>query len=360
MSANGLIQRMPVSVVGSIGLHGAVMGLLFYSGSFTKKENMRVISNVDLIVPVKKPVALPQPIARTPTPPSTWNFLKMALPTAPKIEPKPLNIESRIARQNLMKAEPKLQDKGRMNAGPKIEQLDLDNRRLDMAEVDIKTESRKAALAQLPRLEEVGQRRVANLPQAMALEERRQEAARLQGLQAQVQGTERRGAAPIARLQEAEGAPPANSGSRFSQAIASLLPAENPQFQIKSVATGAIGQKIEASVPEPPARKAAEAMGSSKKGVELEGPIKNRRVMHYEIPRFPDWAKQQGILEAVVSIRFWVSRQGEVLSNMRVEHTSGYGRLDKLAMEALKNWKFAPILVEERQWGVITFRFILE
>jgi len=62
-----------------------------------------------------------------------------------------------------------------------------------------------------------------------------------------------------------------------------------------------------------------------------------------------------------VAIRFYVSKEGVVSGDdMRVESTSGSGRLDRLAMESLKNWKFVPIAAEQRQWGVITFRFVLE
>ena len=53
-------------------------------------------------------------------------------------------------------------------------------------------------------------------------------------------------------------------------------------------------------------------------------------------------------------------RDGAVMPDMRVEHTSGYGRLDRLAMDSLRNWKFEPIAAQERQWGIITFRFLLE
>ena len=101
-------------------------------------------------------------------------------------------------------------------------------------------------------------------------------------------------------------------------------------------------------------------MAEKKKGVEIEGPLADRKVISFEIPKFPEWARAQGILEAAVSIRFWVSRQGDVLPNLRIEHASGYGRLDRLAMESLQSWKFAPLLFDERQWGVITFRFVLE
>ena len=73
------------------------------------------------------------------------------------------------------------------------------------------------------------------------------------------------------------------------------------------------------------------------------------------------WAKEQGVVESAVSIRFTVDPAGKVLETMRVERTSGFGRMDRLAMEHLKLWRFAPVSASEgNQWGIITFRFLLE
>jgi TonB family protein len=102
-------------------------------------------------------------------------------------------------------------------------------------------------------------------------------------------------------------------------------------------------------------------MPSQKKGLEIEGPLAHRKVLYYYVPPFPAWARDQGILEADVAVRFWVSPEGDVLSDdMRIDQTSGYGDMDRLAMDALKKWKFSPTEGEEKQWGVITFRFVLE
>jgi TonB family protein len=107
-------------------------------------------------------------------------------------------------------------------------------------------------------------------------------------------------------------------------------------------------------------RRQADQAGAAKKGIEIEGPLADRKVAAYSVPAFPDWAKNQGILEADVAIRFTVDEDGNVMPGMRVENSSGYGRLDKLAMESLKSWRFAPKPGAGVQWGVITFRFILE
>ena len=113
------------------------------------------------------------------------------------------------------------------------------------------------------------------------------------------------------------------------------------------------------SAPKPAHRQTAQA-AVEKKGVQIEGPLADRKVVASAMPAFPAWARDQGILQADVSIRFTVDEDGNVMPGMRVENSSGYGRLDKLAMESLQNWRFAPNPGAGAQWGVITFKFVLE
>jgi len=47
-----------------------------------------------------------------------------------------------------------------------------------------------------------------------------------------------------------------------------------------------------------PARRKVEALGEKKKAVEIEGPLADRRVVSFEVPEFPAWAKAQGLLDA--------------------------------------------------------------
>ena len=105
----------------------------------------------------------------------------------------------------------------------------------------------------------------------------------------------------------------------------------------------------------------AEIIAESKKAAVIEGPLRHRRVVHYEIPKFPSWAQAQGVLEAVVRIRFTVAPSGEVLDDMRLVQTSGYAELDRLAMQSLSRWQFQEIPRNSgNQWGIITFRFVME
>ena len=97
------------------------------------------------------------------------------------------------------------------------------------------------------------------------------------------------------------------------------------------------------------------------KKVEIEGPLSKRKVLKYYVPAFPAWARDRGLLEASVSIKFYVDNTGRVLDSASVEKTSGYGALDRSAMDAIKQWQFEPLSgAASRQWGIITFRFVTD
>lgn len=347
--------RLPVSVSASFALHVGGLLLFLRASQLASQAPIKTISDVDLLIQVRK-LAPAQTRAQTP-PPTMKDFLKMALPAVHKIEPRTMEIKLPEIKRPLMPAAPKLEDRGRMQQMAKLEALDLSQRRVDAARIDARTESRHAtALAALPRLEDVGMRRIKNLPQAIALEERRQQAVALQTIQQLAPVSARHATGPAEVLREA--APSDSKG--LSKAIRDFLPAasEPVALQPRAVEPRPMIKRIEQAPPAAPRRTAA--VQAPKQGVEIEGPLKDRKVVTYDIPEFPEWAKQQGVVEAAVSVRFYVDPEGNVVPDMRVEHTSGYGRLDRLAMDSLRNWKFAPIGLAERQWGIITFRFVLE
>jgi len=94
---------------------------------------------------------------------------------------------------------------------------------------------------------------------------------------------------------------------------------------------------------------------------EIRGPLSRRKVLYRDIPSYPEWAEKEGI-EAGVSVHFVVLSEGKVKDNIYVVRTSGYPFIDKLVMEALKNWEFASLegdLYGKEEWGVMTFYFSL-
>ena len=99
----------------------------------------------------------------------------------------------------------------------------------------------------------------------------------------------------------------------------------------------------------------------SGKGFDIAGPLGNRGIAHKVIPEYPAWAEEQGIIGSV-RLYFTVTPDGSVRPNIRVTKTTGYPQLDQLGIDALKQWRFAPMAGgddEGGQWGIITFNFSL-
>ncbi len=97
------------------------------------------------------------------------------------------------------------------------------------------------------------------------------------------------------------------------------------------------------------------------KGVEIGGPVGDRKILRRHIPEYPAWAEEKGI-SAIVKIFFTVRPDGTIRHSVRIVHSSGYTELDSLAKEAILAWRFSPTRASsssEEAWGVITFRFTL-
>lgn len=354
---NGMAAiRVPGAVSVSLALHGAALFVFLGMARKAPEPAAAVVEGVDLLIAAPKaaaPVAAPKPL-------STMDFLKLALPSrAPAAQALTLKLPE--SRKPLELAAPKLDERARREL-PKLADLDLSKeRKPDAAKLEAKLEDRRRAaqtLAAMPKLEDVGRKRVADLPQALALEERRQEAVAALGVQplAKLDAPSRRQAvAAMAALDEAVPARPAEP----SRGLGALLP-ESRLDMGRAAPEPARLAKVVPAAPQPARRAAAAAEAGPKKGVEIEGPLADRKVLAYSVPAFPDWARSQGILEAATSIRFTVDAEGRVLPDMRVERSSGAGRLDKMCMDALRSWRFAPRTGAGVQWGVITFRFVLE
>ena len=94
---------------------------------------------------------------------------------------------------------------------------------------------------------------------------------------------------------------------------------------------------------------------------EIVGPLKDRTVEKRVVPEYPFWAQQQGI-SATVVLEFTVDRDGKVKEKMTVVRTSGYPKLDQVAIDALMQWKWVPLEpdIYRDEVGQITINFQLE
>jgi len=116
-----------------------------------------------------------------------------------------------------------------------------------------------------------------------------------------------------------------------------------------------IGKRIEEKVEE---KLRVEKAGTQ---ILLAGPIANRGILKKILPQYPNWCLQRGI-SGIVKIRIWVNPSGTIREGTLIEVSSGYPDLDQAVINAIRIWQFAPLpsnVVQETQWGIITFRFVL-
>lgn len=92
----------------------------------------------------------------------------------------------------------------------------------------------------------------------------------------------------------------------------------------------------------------------------ITGPLKDRPIVKQVAPEYPAWAQAQGITASVV-LEFTVDPNGAVKNLVVVRRTSGYPKLDETAIQALRQWKFAPLADGENreEVGLITFNYSL-
>lgn len=361
-------NRVPVALGLSLVLHAGGMALFLRVSSAPPEVPLQSIENVDLLVEEQEEQKKAEPARPKAPPPSMKDFLRLALPSVPKPMPRMMDAAVPVEERRLVDMTPKLDDRGRIKEPQKLEALDMERKRPTLAKLDAALpEERRPArtLAALPKLEEVGGRQAPRkaIEAANLLESDR---GRLQPQSMRALGDltpERRRPAQPAALLPSEAAP-ATKRSGLSR-MADMLTSDSNRIQLSPRAASAPRpEKLSAMAeeePAPPPRRAVETKTVKKNAVEIEGPLSNRRVVARSIPQFPDWAREMGLVEAEIAVKFYVTPEGAVVGDsMRVERTSGYGRLDRLAMDHLRVWKFQPKAISGNEWGIITFRFLLE
>jgi len=91
--------------------------------------------------------------------------------------------------------------------------------------------------------------------------------------------------------------------------------------------------------------------------MQLEGEVANRPIVKKVTPKYPKRARRMG-WEGTVVLDFLVDANGNVY-DIRVVRSSGYPDLDQAAINALKQWKFAPKPGKNAEKGRLTVRFTL-
>ncbi len=359
----GNSKTVTYSVVASASFHALLAFLYIYFVLLAPETSNIVLSNVDLIMQEKE--------AQVKVPPKnkTMDFLKLALPAIPKITapemPKipQIDIKPPDRRRPALDLPKSLAERsGRVSAAQKLE-MDA-GRRVDGgikdAGLDIKAGRSAQAMAPRIELEEVGYKKAA-LPQGLKFEDAGGPAVRPQNMQElnlAVDNARRAASAPQALSERQGGVVTARASAVAAAAPQRLAEARDSGVQIAARQPPTISAET-LSLRHNESLRQADSQEMPR--LEITGPLSKRKVLRYYAPPFPDWAKTRGILEAAVSVKFFVDNSGRVLDNAVVEKTSGYGALDRLAVDSIKRWSFEPLSGSvSKQWGIITFRFVSE
>jgi len=90
----------------------------------------------------------------------------------------------------------------------------------------------------------------------------------------------------------------------------------------------------------------------------LDGPVGSRRVLKRTVPASPDWVGTRG-LDLTLTVRFQVLPNGTVKAGAVILKTSGFPEIDRLGLDALRQWRFesVPDKSGPEVWGRVSFRF---
>lgn len=91
----------------------------------------------------------------------------------------------------------------------------------------------------------------------------------------------------------------------------------------------------------------------------LTGDLSQADIISSPFPVYPPWARQKGLTNVTIRIRFSADASGNVLSTMIVGKSTGYPNWDSAVKSTLARWKFKPADVVGKRNATITFRFIL-
>jgi len=352
------------AALGAVLFHGLIFFAYLNFVLLRSETRNIVISNVDLLLQEKEAQTPPTPVRKT------LDFLKLALPKIPKIETvrapvmPAIDIKTPETRRKSFDLPQNLRERsGRAQTQEKLE-MDTAKRAASAMSADLGLKAERSAVALAPRieLEEVGMKKAPTLPENLKFDENARSFTpqTMQELNIAVDRAKKVSALPQG-LSEREGEAGAlRENARIAPAMPERL-AEARSAPVESAAQGLRSRPVISPAALGGFKNASMKQAEEPKKVEIEGPLSRRKVLKYYVPPFPSWARDRGLLEASVSIKFYVDNPGRVLDNASVEKTSGYGALDRLALDAIRKWQFEPVSgAVSRQWGIITFRFVTD
>jgi protein TonB len=102
-------------------------------------------------------------------------------------------------------------------------------------------------------------------------------------------------------------------------------------------------------------------VGGKGSNMTISGQIAGRKILTSVPPEYSAAARKNG-WEGVVAVHFTVLADGRVKDNVFFEQTSAHRDLNKAAMDAIREFRFAPLPAGQaavEQWGIITIVFKL-
>lgn len=342
--------------------HAIPFSYLWKTQAIKKTMESITLQSVDLMEPeIERPAAPPVEVEK---PKSAFDFLKMALPIFKKAEaPRDIVLTQKIQEPKL--AEPEKLIGKKLPPGLQAPEIKLDAKNAAAPKI--------ADLAKLPQFKTAEPR---NMEPALKLEEvGRKAAPQIQAPALSLDSKKGERVADISALPKVAQVASPRSSSLFDKLVDKVAPALTSKpsapvgYQRRDIQEPVSLDKpreVERSLPKVVAQPVVQVAKStpkieiSKEKVKITGPLSARKVIQSYIPEYPAWARSRNI-EADVSIRFTVTPQGSVIDRPVVERTSGFPELDRLALEALKKWRFSLLSgSDQEQWGVITFRFLMD
>jgi TonB family protein len=94
----------------------------------------------------------------------------------------------------------------------------------------------------------------------------------------------------------------------------------------------------------------------------IAGQIADRKKLHWGLPKYPQWAIDQGA-SGLVRVTITVAPDGSVRENVIIEISSGYAVLDEAVKTVVRAWQFAPLDPgdpQADQTGTVAIKFVLE
>lgn len=125
--------------------------------------------------------------------------------------------------------------------------------------------------------------------------------------------------------------------------------------------TGTLDPEPTAPATPTPAPTAAQASTDTAAPAAIVMPSSSAAYLNNPRPSYPSISRRMGE-QGKVMLRVFVNAQGQP-EQIQIQQSSGFDRLDKAAVDAVRRWKFTPgsrNSVAEAMWNIVPINFVLE